>query len=897
MTSHHPTTTIIPNSLFSPLSQDYEYSMSLGEDEVQQQAQAEENEPKPSATFSFTKSRQQRDPTPQLQRYNATTTAITAVDSSIYTYTPKSLIEQVQQEVTTPAGKSREHPNNNSLIGKDVDELLAYIDNLGFAPTPQFKPETTSSAAASSSMKMQRTPWKSPLPQQQNSNSNAMNSSMAAEFGSGQKSLLQRVSEDEADDDKTDGTLSIVLQRPIPRRWNANHPNSNHPGYLTSAFRPLHSLDVSMSTTTDESSEMMHLQQRPPAPVPPGSSGSSSSSTSEMSAAGAGKKQHSNPSNWNKRAGVVFADRTNNNNVTVKSTTTSLFVKPPKPEKTPYKQQPRTQTQAISRKSAIDPTPQKVLNANANSSFVVSDQGDGLIPTRRLAQEPEGQGGGVNQSKEESSIVLGAALYSDDDDDDSLLLQQQHNASAHPTPAKKRTTFLTPPSSTTRGGFSQNDSAIRSTVAEQGSIHLPATPATQQGWNLNDDSAILSTVAEQGSILHPQTTPTTPGPSSYAQRGNVLFHDTPGGDIRSTVAEQGSVSAPHLLQTPATSATKSKNIFHLIDQQAPADEQPQQDDVSTTLFSPREQQFMVRSPEDAKQLLRTAVAALQEARQERDAAREWAHHMKASVEQWATEQRKLIEVEQRTAASQNNNNHESSDDTTSQVPVHNVIQKLELAIRSLQDQVQATAYDRRKTERDLQQMLQDQQGKLDSLGHQMAVMEQTLSEASHASGSPRAVGGNLPPAYIDKLTASAAKKCSPKSTLTTTPKASSGNASTTSSRIRKRLQDGGHVVVYGNGVRKEVHRDGTTIVRFPETGDIETKFTSGTVAYYHARENVMQVTTLDGAVLYEYPNRQVERHYPDGSKAILYPDGTKQKIASNGKVEASVVPLFHNDGE
>ena len=723
-----------------------------------------------------------------------------------------------------------------------------------------------------------------------------MNSSLAAEFGSGQKSLLQRVSEDEAeddDDDKTDGTLSIVLQRPIPRRWNANHPNSNQ-GYLTSAFRPLHSLDVSMSTTT-ESSEMMHLQQRPPAPVPPGSSASSSSSsTSEMSAAD--KKQHLNPFNLNKRAGVVFADRTNNNNVTVKSTTTSLFVKPPKPEKTPYKQQPQTQTQVTSRKSGVDPTPQKVLNVNANSSFVVSDQGDGLIPTRRLAQEPEGID---SQGKDESSsIVLGAALYSDDDDD-SLLLQ--HNAaSAHPTPAKQRTTtFLASPSSTTRGGgFNQNDSAIRSTVAEQGSLHpavqvLPATPATQQGWNLNDDSAILSTVAEQGSVLHPQTTP-TPGPSF---KGNVLFHDTPGGmdttAILSTVAEQGSVSAPHLLQTPA--ATKSKNIFHLMDQQPQDptnnDEQPQQDVSSTTPFSPREQQFMVRSPQDAKQLLRTAVAALQEARHERDAAREWAHHMKASVEQWATEQRKLIEVEQRTAAAASQNNHESSDDT------HDVIQKLELAIRSLQDQVQATAYDRRKTERDLQQMLQDQQGKLDSLGHQMAVMEQTLSEASHASGSPRAVGGNLPPAYIDKLTASAAKKCSPKSTLTTTPKASSGNASTTSSRIRKRLQDGGHVVVYGNGVRKEVHRDGTTIVRFPETGDIETKFTSGTVAYYHARENVMQVTTLDGAVLYEYPNRQVERHYPDGSKAILYPDGTKQKIASNGKVEASVVPLFHNDGE
>ena len=138
MTSHHPTTTIIPNSLFSPLSQDYEYSMSLGEEEAQQQAQAEQNKPS-----SFVATRSRRDPTPQMQRYNAATTTATAVDSSIYTYTPKSLIEQV---VPTPAGNSREHPNN-SLIGKDVDELLAYIDNLGFAPTPQFKTETTSSSS------------------------------------------------------------------------------------------------------------------------------------------------------------------------------------------------------------------------------------------------------------------------------------------------------------------------------------------------------------------------------------------------------------------------------------------------------------------------------------------------------------------------------------------------------------------------------------------------------------------------------------------------------------------------------------------------------------------------------------------------------------------------------
>jgi hypothetical protein len=48
----------------------------------------------------------------------------------------------------------------------------------------------------------------------------------------------------------------------------------------------------------------------------------------------------------------------------------------------------------------------------------------------------------------------------------------------------------------------------------------------------------------------------------------------------------------------------------------------------------------------------------------------------------------------------------------------------------------------------------------------------------------------------------------------------------------------------------------------------------------------MQITTpSDGSTLYEYPNRQIERIYPDGSKAILFPDGTKQRISPRGAVE------------
>ena len=92
-------------------------------------------------------------------------------------------------------------------------------------------------------------------------------------------------------------------------------------------------------------------------------------------------------------------------------------------------------------------------------------------------------------------------------------------------------------------------------------------------------------------------------------------------------------------------------------------------------------------------------------------------------------------------------------------------------------------------------------------------------------------------------------------------------------------------------MRKEVHKDGTTVIRFTN-GDVETKFSGGTTAYFHAKDQVMQINnTADGSTLFEYPNRQIERHYKDGSKAILFADGTRQRISAEGKVDTAFVKL------
>jgi hypothetical protein len=286
----------------------------------------------------------------------------------------------------------------------------------------------------------------------------------------------------------------------------------------------------------------------------------------------------------------------------------------------------------------------------------------------------------------------------------------------------------------------------------------------------------------------------------------------------------------------------------------------------------------VATPEDAKQLLRTAVDALQDARSERESARQWAQSMKESVHKWAEEQRKLIRCETSTRI-------DALQEKEQQVRHQTVsLGHLEESLEKVYKEITCSNQHRQGTEERLQQLLLEQHEKIHALSQQLSSIEQTMTEHGTRSGaSPRGgwsptkqgqgqqVGGGAFPKFVDKPTG--------------TRNSSSSQTSTSSSRIRRQLQGGGHEIVYGNGVRKEVHKDGTTRIRF-SNGDVETRFAeSGTVAYFHNQEQVMQITTKDGSTLFEYPNQQIERHYPDGSKAIIFPDGTKQRFSASGEVE------------
>lgn len=276
----------------------------------------------------------------------------------------------------------------------------------------------------------------------------------------------------------------------------------------------------------------------------------------------------------------------------------------------------------------------------------------------------------------------------------------------------------------------------------------------------------------------------------------------------------------------------------------------------------------IRSPEDAKKLLRTAVHTLQDARAERESARQWASDMKDTVHKWVEEQQKILHVGSNLSEAQSLQQAQSQS-----------MSNLEESIQKLCQQVQTSNEQRQTTEEKLQQVLIDQQEKIQSMAQELVSMKhQMMHKEPQQETTPQQTNTAHKSASQNKKPSP--RKHSPNSNASTT-------SSTASSRIRKQTKDGGHVIIYGNGVRKEVHKDGTTVIRF-NNGDVETKFSGGTMAYFHANDRVMQISnTADGSTLFEYPNRQIERHYKDGSKAILFADGTRQRISASGKVETA----------
>jgi hypothetical protein len=301
--------------------------------------------------------------------------------------------------------------------------------------------------------------------------------------------------------------------------------------------------------------------------------------------------------------------------------------------------------------------------------------------------------------------------------------------------------------------------------------------------------------------------------------------------------------------------------------------------------------LVLTSPDSAKKLLRSAMEALQDARKERDDARQWADDMKQSVNEWVEDQRRLIRPE--SASISGKTNHVST------ALIDQKHQAIEDSIKSLRNEIKISKSD---TETRLHAMMLKKDEQIQELSRQLTSVKQQLSRITKEDASkkiePRGVHSRQPtkvekPRRVTNIDAPRLATKTPNNDTNGLARSASrsetSNASSRGShRTRRLTPSGGHLIDYGNGVTKELHPDGTTVTRF-KNGDVETRFgtkkpnsstpaTSCMVAYYHSKEEVLQITQRDGSVLYEYANGQVERHCADGVKIVLFPDGTKTII-------------------
>jgi centromere protein J len=98
-------------------------------------------------------------------------------------------------------------------------------------------------------------------------------------------------------------------------------------------------------------------------------------------------------------------------------------------------------------------------------------------------------------------------------------------------------------------------------------------------------------------------------------------------------------------------------------------------------------------------------------------------------------------------------------------------------------------------------------------------------------------------------------------------------------RTYRTLPNGGRLVQYRNGTEREYWSNGTVVTKYMN-GDVKTQ-AAEKVTYWHQKEQTTQTIQNNGVQVFEYPDRQIEKHYPDGSKEVTFPSGKIKKILPN----------------
>ncbi|XP_010608861.1 centromere protein J isoform X2 [Fukomys damarensis] len=107
-------------------------------------------------------------------------------------------------------------------------------------------------------------------------------------------------------------------------------------------------------------------------------------------------------------------------------------------------------------------------------------------------------------------------------------------------------------------------------------------------------------------------------------------------------------------------------------------------------------------------------------------------------------------------------------------------------------------------------------------------------------------------------------------------------------QVELTLSDGRMIVTFPNGTRKETSTDKkTTIIKF-YNGDVKKIKPDQRVIYYFSDAQTTYTTYPDGVETVQFPNKQIEKFYPDGSKETAFPDGTVTRLKAG--CEETVFP-------
>jgi len=218
---------------------------------------------------------------------------------------------------------------------------------------------------------------------------------------------------------------------------------------------------------------------------------------------------------------------------------------------------------------------------------------------------------------------------------------------------------------------------------------------------------------------------------------------------------------------------------------------------------------------------------LQQVRQERETTHEWVSAVRASVENWVEEQRKLIACERKHAV-----------------------------------------------ERAAQLLIQEQATKI-------KLLEAKLHQPNagvHTSQTPQVDIKTQRQLHDDSFFAEMDQHESP--TLPHLPKSKPVRCK----REYTSLSNGRKLVKFRNGSEREYSPDGSLTTRYIN-GDFKAHSSDGTVVYWHAKEETKQTVHPTGDQVFEYPNQQIERHYPDGRKEITFPNGVTRVVHGRGRGE------------